>query len=186
MSLSFSMIINALKTLKYTPNTFMHKNHEWMVEDTLRRLGLVRDTTQANHYIREPNGSQVPPDFRIVLNQTSLDIECKSSKSGYKPMWNGTFPSNDTLYLFTNKKDNETLLFKGGEIVTPQVEMLCNEYKKANRDLHEHYNNLLTQLSVSENPYGMRVYPRNMFVQSFHLDKNKKQEYLKDIVTKLV
>jgi hypothetical protein len=87
------------------------------------------------------------------------------------------------LYLFTNKKDDNTLLFKGSTIVTPPVEKVLNQYKKGNRDLHDHYNLLLSQLSITDNPYGMRVYPRNMFVQSLNLDKTRKEDYLKDIYT---
>jgi hypothetical protein len=184
-------VMNKISEMKYASNTFKDKRHEQNVEDILKDAGFkkverIEDVgSDGFYYIPQPNGSQSPPDFRVVANGESVDIECKSCKNGYKPMWNASYPKDDTVYVFTNRKDNNTMVFFGNKIVTPQVKAIYDDYIEQNKQLEKVFNQRLNALSVEQNPYRMRVYARNMFVQTRHLNRDQQQQYKEDVINKL-
>ena len=111
-------LLEEISHLQYGSNTFKEKNHEASVEAIICKHGFRENkvSTSSNKqsnvgywYTKQPNGSQQPPDFRLGLEDNTMDIECKSCKTGYKPMWNASFPEQNTVYVFTNKKNNETI-----------------------------------------------------------------------------
>lgn len=169
-----SLLIN-LKQLKYSNNTFNSKIHEESVEKIIIESGFKHknNTNEKFYYINQPNGSQRPPDFIVVDNTTneSVELECKSKKTGYKPMWNSSYPNRTNLYIFTTQKDNRTLIIPGNKITTPKLETLLEKYKKETKQLEITFNKEIKELSKKDNPYDIGVYARNMFVQNKHFDE---------------
>jgi len=154
------------KNVKYSK---YQTNNEKSVEKVLDQLRV--------DYIKQPNGCQMAPDFRVLIENETVDIECKSSKTHYTPMWNSTYPDNKTLYLFSNQRDNKTIVFKGSTVMTRQVETIYKEYVQNLKKLQKETNEKLKHI---ENPYKMRVYARKMFSQGRNLDKKKTKEYLEE------
>lgn len=183
--INLSSLFEMLSKVDYSENTFNNKRHEDTVEEILQSFGLkqIENTKQRSEYgyIKQPNGTQNQPDFRLLLNDNEIDIECKSCKNGYKPMWNANYPSKRTVYLYTNKKDNNTLLFLGETIVTPEIEDIYNEYKKEIKNIEREINQKLLNLG-NKNPFGMTVYARNMFVQTKHLNHTIKETLKKKVI----
>jgi len=182
-------ILDKISHMNYADNTFNSKKHEDNLETILEKDGFVKIEKNEvpnteSYFMSQPNGKQSPPDFRVFSNGEYIDIECKSCQANYKPMWNASYPSDDMVYVYTNKKDNETLVFSGAEVVTPAVKEIYEEYKVLNKKLHQEVNNKLKALSESDNPYGMQVYARNMFVQSKNLKAHKKEEYKQAVLNK--
>jgi len=183
-------VLEDISNMNYGSNKFGEKIHENNLEGVLKSRGFKAmdnedDEQKGDFYIKEPNGAQNPPDFRIFSKGESLDIECKSCQKGYKPMWNASYPDTNSIYVYTNKTDNETILFTGEEVITEKVRMIYEKYKRLNKELHQQINEELKALSEEENPYGMQVYARNMFVQKRHLKRENKKEYKQRILIKL-
>jgi hypothetical protein len=105
--------------------------------------------------------------------------------NGFKPMWNASYPKDNMVYVYTNKSDNDTVLFLGSEIITPDVKQIYEEYIKLNKKLHHDINEKLNALNEVQIPYGMQVYARNMFVQTKHLKKQNKQLFKQNVINKL-
>lgn len=177
-SLKLKQLIQNFKQLKYSYNTFNNKTHEQGVEKIIIENGFKHKHKLTNknykndkyYYISQPNGSQKPPDFRVFDGDEHIDIECKSKKTGYKPMWNSSIPCKDTFYIFTNQKDDKTLIIEGKNIITLKLEKILNDYKKETKLLENKYNKILKKLSETDNPCDIGVYARNMFVQNKHFD----------------
>lgn len=170
-SIKLNNLISNLKNLKYSQNTFSHKEHEESVEKIIIENGFMSNNLEL-YYINQPNGSQMPPDFRVFDKNENIDLECKSKKNGYKPMWNSSIPSNDTFYIYTNQKDNKTIIIKGSEIITDKLQEELNKYKQETKLLENKYNIILKNLPEKDNPYNFGVYARNMFVQNKHFTNN--------------
>lgn len=171
-------LLNALKLLKYNKNNFNTRLHEKNLENLIKKYGYK--------YKLHPNGKQNPPDIRVYYgNDDFVDIECKSCQKYYKPMWNSTYPKSDNIiYIYNNKSDLETIIFNGEEIVTDKVKNILEEYKLLNKELQNNINAKLQELNDLENPYKMRVYARNMFVQTSNLDASKSEEYFNNVLNK--
>lgn len=172
----FSDVLN----IKYSINTFNNKAHEQSVQEVLDKHGIRQMKGGKNinnilYYEKEPNGSQRPPDLMISYNNIRINIECKSCKSGYKPMWNASYPSNDTIYIYTNKTRNNTLVFVAEEVISKDIVKIYEDYKKKTKELEEMTNIILKD--IPDNNYKLTVYARNMFTQNIHLNENLKDEY---------
>lgn len=178
-SLKLKQLLVNLEQLKYANNTFNSKIHEESVEKIIRECGfkhkLCINKKEKSYYMNQPNGTQNPPDFIVFDNNESIQLECKSKKTGYKPMWNSSIPNESTFYIFTNQKDNKTLIISGKNIITPALKECLNIYKKETKKLEILFNKKLKKLSTNNNPYNIGVYARNMFVQNKHLTLFKKK-----------
>lgn len=185
-SLKLKQLIKSFKNLKYshTECTFNYKTHEQSVEDIIIQSGFILkhkdEKINGYCYLNQPNGSQNPPDFRVFDGESFIDIECKSKKTGYKPMWNSSIPNKDTFYIFSNQKDNCTLVIEGKDIITQKLEYELNQYKKETKLLENKYNKILKELSENDNPYQIGVYARNMFVQNKHFKLDQDQDQNQD------
>lgn len=111
-------------------------------------------------YLHHPNGKQKSPDFKIKIQETTINLECKSSKVG-RPMWNSAIPAADTVYIFTCPKEPVTI-FTGDVLVTDEIQQIYSEYKESHKALQHRINN---KLKNTPNPANMQVFARNMFVQ---------------------
>jgi hypothetical protein len=153
-----------------------HKTNEVEVERILQ-IYLTKlnknEEMKEKTYIKNPNGTQKFPDFIIKIDNKIYNLECKSSKISYKPLWNCSYPEKDSIYIFTNRKDNNTVIFYGNELITSNLQFLLEEYKIKTKALEEEYNSKIRKLDNKDNPYKIEVYARNMFVQKLNLIKTK-------------
>lgn len=173
-SFKLNLLLENLKQLKYSNNSFNNKTHEESVEKIIIENGfkhkLSINKNKKCYYMNQPNGSQRAPDFIVFDNDEHIELECKSRKTGYKPMWNSSIPCKNTYYIFTNKKDDKTLIIEGNQIITEKLEKVLNQYKKETKLLENKFNKELKKFSETDNPYDIGVYARNMFVQNKHFD----------------
>ncbi len=162
-----------------------NKTNENNVEDILKNfLTQVNknDKLKEKHYIKHPNGSQKFPDFILKIENKIYNLECKSMQTSYKPVWNCSFPQiNNTIYVFTNRKLDDTIIFLGNEIMTDKLQHILEKYKQRTKELENEFNDKLKTLSKHENPYNIQVYARNMFVQKSHLIKHEIINLIKKI-----
>jgi len=90
--------------------------HEKQIEDLLCKHDIP--------YIRQPFGSQKFPDFHLPLeNGEVISLECKSVKTGC-PLWNGSYPKEDGVYILSSKKHNSTTIFFGQDVVCARKQKL--------------------------------------------------------------
>lgn len=174
-SSELKQLVKKLKDLTYSECTLNHKTHEESVRKIITKAGFTEVSLRINknigfYFISQPNGTQNPPDFRVYHDDEYINLECKSKKTGYKPMWNSSIPSKDTIYIFTNQKDNKTLIIDGQNIITHKLDKLLNDYKNETKLLQNKHNDILSKLSEVDNPYKIGVYARNMFVQNKHFN----------------
>lgn len=81
--------------------------------DTQSLLEKLYPNMPKGSFIVQPAGSQAFPDILVRdFCGRFVRIECKSTKSAKKPMYNDNFPG-DALYIFSNKKLNKTTLYTG-------------------------------------------------------------------------
>lgn len=200
------LFLERLSVLEYAKNSLSKKTHDQKVESLLIKsefkkiisnkkisknefeILCIEKTKEFNndvsYFIRERNGSHNFPDFTIYSNKHCFDLECKSnsSKNGFKAMWNCTFPKSDAIYLISNKTNS--ILLNGDEITTLELEKINELYEKSLINTSNECNNLYNLLTTEKNPYKMKVYQRKMYTQHKHLDINKKNEYLQNILLK--
>lgn len=162
-----------------------NKNNENNVEIILKDFLIKLDKNEKleeKSYIYHPNGSQKFPDFILKIENKIYNLECKSSKTGYKPLWNCSFPKKDnTIYIFTHRKFDNTIIFLGNELMTEKLQNILERYKERTKDLENEFNYELNLLNKKDNPYNIQVYARNMFVQKSNLIKHEMGNLIKKI-----
>jgi hypothetical protein len=122
------------------------------------------------NYTYQPNGKQAFPDF--YLKDYDVQVECKSTVIS-KPMWNCTYPKKDALYIFSSKKLSKTLVMYGSAIITDEISKIYEEYASRHKLLQVEINSKLEQIP---NKYGMKIFARNMFVQSIGFSSKSSEE----------
>ena len=186
--LKLTELIYKIYTLEYADNKFNDTNHEKNLENIIlqnrfAKINKDEKPTMNNFFISQPFGSQKQPDFRVSSDGFYIDIECKSGRTGYKPIWNSTYPNDETVYIYTNKRDNDTIIFTGSEKVIPsRLKTELEKYKCSLYELTNNINKITRGLSETDNPYKFEVFGRKMFTQCINLDINKKDEYLQDVL----
>jgi hypothetical protein len=112
----------------------------------------------------QPNGSQMPPDFKIYCEKfEEIKIECKSSKNN-KPIWNCSIPEKETIYIYYDTKIKETYIFNGEEIVSEKIRL---EVIKFNEELKILCNKFNETILCDEN---ISYYSRQMINQIKKMD----------------
>jgi hypothetical protein len=122
------------------------------------------------NYAYQPNGKQAFPDF--YLKDYGVQVECKSTVIS-KPMWNCTYPKKDALYIFSSKKLSKTLVMYGSDIITDEISKIYEEYASRHKLLQVEIN---AKLEKIPNKYGMKIFARNMFVQSIGFSSESSSE----------
>lgn len=162
-----------------------NKTNEDNVEIILKKFLLKlnkNEKLEEKSYISQPNGRQKFPDFILKIENKIYNLECKSSKTAYKPLWNCSFPKLDnTIYIFTHRKFDDTIIFLGNELMTKKLQNILERYKERTKDLENEFNYELTMLNKNENPYNIQVYARNMFIQKSNLVKHEIKNLIKKI-----
>jgi len=115
-------------------------------------------------YVEQPCGTHNSPDFIIkVSNQQVIFLEAKSSKSTF-PLYNSGSVKQNYIYVFCSEKTNETTIYKGSSIMSPEQHKLITEHIEKSRKADEELNAKLKQLDI--NNRGICYYTRPMINQS--------------------
>lgn len=115
-------------------------------------------------FIYQPFGTNNSPDFIIkASDKTIIFLEAKSSKTSY-PLYNSGGVNSDFIYIFTSKKTDESTIYMGSDIITPQQQSLINEHINNARKKDKELNDKLKNLDV--NNRGICFYTRPMINQS--------------------
>ena len=142
-------------TLRFATNSQDNPLHEQQVEALLIKHGIK--------YKAQPNGIQNSPDFRVYLaDDTTVDIECKSSKQAF-PTYNGGLPKKDVVYIFSSKKYDETTIYFAQDVVSDAKRDLYAEYLEKQAALLEEYRSMD---EWKEDDRGFDFYNRAMYTQS--------------------
>lgn len=114
-------------------------------------------------YISQPFGTQASPDFIIKINSKFvLFLEAKSSKE-YYPQYNSGGVNFNFLYVFCSEKTDETTIFLGKDIITPEQNERIAKHIKEARERDEVFNEEMKKIDKINR--GWEYYTRPMFVQ---------------------
>jgi len=114
-------------------------------------------------FLEQPCGSQGNPDFLVrVSNDLLLPIEAKSSQKG-TPLYNSGGVKNRTLYIFCSEHHNQTTIFWGSDIITPEQQETLREIHRLQKDIEILKNQLLQEQDT--NGRGWSYYTRPMIGQ---------------------
>jgi hypothetical protein len=134
----------------------------------------IKLTNKKNtYYVKNPFGTQKPPDFLILVNNLKpIKIECKSSKT-LRPLWNCSLPNIDTIYIFYSGKIKKIFINLSKHIIsnntideltelTHKIKLLLNEVQKDKKEFF--------------------YYIRNMYVQNKNYEILKRNDMLNDTI----
>ena len=132
-------------------------------KETVKPENFLSNKLSSN-FLSQPFGSQMYPDFLILLDDQIYCLEVKfSTKEGNKPFWNTGIPKPNGIYIFGSYGLNDLTFFFGKDVL-PE-----NEYKTLkyffNNELKDH----LVQYNkehFKEQKRGFNVYIRAAFEQS--------------------
>lgn len=112
----------------------------WAQTKDDRALRIAAADMPIGSYISQPCGSQGFPDFLVRdFNDRFVAIECKSIKTAGSPMWNDNIPMDDAIYVLTAGNLNETTVFLGRDVISPEERESMVEQEKATRALNEEF-----------------------------------------------
>ena len=132
-------------------------------------LNYVLETMPNFTYISQPFGSQDSPDFIIKdENGIILCIEAKSSTTLY-PLYNSGGINPHYIYVFCSEKTNQTVIYKGSDIINEQQHRLITEHIELQRQQDIELNKKLAELD--SNNRGVSYYTRPMIGQKGTAEK---------------
>ena len=110
--------------------------HERKIMELLEKYCLT--------FVRNPNGLNQTPDFRIILTPTKfLDLELKSHATSGVPLFGNTPPKAGVVYIFCSGKYNKTTIFFGQDVLDKRYHGL---YAGLKEEIKNH-----TRLFVEQN-----------------------------------
>lgn len=189
----FEFMEEVLK-MSYSSGGYTESKHEKSVENLLVKHGFQinnmklsgkeRDAAletgslsklKNGEYLSQPCGKNDSPDFIVKHKDKLYFIECKSTNSGTKPMYNGGLPKDKYIYILSSNKYKKTTVFFGNHVVT---EKMRKKYKDFLTKIYEIENQLVKELENlgDNNPLGLSYYVRDMYC---HKGKNNKTNYFK-------
>lgn len=126
-------------------------------EDELRNIILP------GTYISQPFGTHDNPDFVIRDSIGRLfAFEAKSSKM-HSPMYNSGGLKQKFIYIFSNEKNDSTVIYLGRDIVTQEQQKLIDQHIIRAREQDNELNLRLKELD--SNNRGISYYTRPMIEQ---------------------
>ncbi len=132
-------------------------------EKTLKEVGLTKTNVRQRAsssdetlwFIPEPLGSQNTPDFLVSDENGNLRyIELKSSKQD-KITWNGGYPKDDFIYVFSTEKHKGQTIFMGDTCWKGNNRQMLLDYAAQEKKRAQELNKKLEE--------GQSYYPRSMF-----------------------
>lgn len=148
------------------------KKSDFIKENKIKNIKKLRDQwlndgdhsmLKNNTFIGQPCGTHDSPDFIVKTNNKVYFIECKSAK-GDKPMYNGGFPKENYIYVFTSEKYNSTTVYLGQDIIPNEMREIMNKFLKKAGVLVKDLNNELK--NTKDNTAGVSYIIRNMYQHS--------------------
>jgi hypothetical protein len=98
-------------------------------------------------YILQPAGSQGFPDILVKdYGNRFVAVECKSGKDGVCPMWNDNLPKPETVYVLSSGKMNQTTVFMGRDVITPEEQQLMDEQEAEIAKIVKEYNKKMSAI----------------------------------------
>jgi hypothetical protein len=98
-------------------------------------------------YILQPAGSQGFPDILVKdFGNRFVAVECKSGKDGVCPMWNDNVPKPETVYVLSSGKLNQTTVFMGRDVISPEEQKLMDEQEAVIAKIVKEYNQKMTAI----------------------------------------
>ena len=95
-------------------------------------LRRVTDGMAVGTFIVQPAGTQGFPDILVKdFTDRFVAVECKSGKSGLCPMWNDNLPMPDSVYVLASGIMNQTTVFLGRDVISPEEQQLMDEQQAA-------------------------------------------------------
>lgn len=134
-----------------------------------RTFGLMPNGS----YLMQPAGAQSFPDFLIRdFNARFIAVEAKSGKkkegqspshtnSTAAPMWNDNLPKLGAIYIYSNEKVNETTLFLGRDVITPQVIQLQQQLINQLSTVVDTFRSRVTAADVKSRGWDIKFRPQN-------------------------
>ena len=184
--------ITLQQAIKSTHKSNTSKKHEKGFEKLLIKNGFLKKTLgevgMSKHDVRirvdknestlffipEPLGSQNTPDFLVSDEEGNLFyIELKSSKQE-KITWNGGWPKDNFIYLFSTEKHNSQTIFMGSDCWQSEDRTLLLEHAKKLKELTDTFNKSLKGKQT--------YYTRNMFNDNEkYYSRTGRKEYEKKV-----
>ncbi len=98
-------------------------------------------------YILQPAGSQGFPDILVKdFGDRFVSLECKSGQTGLCPMWNDNLPKPETIYVLSSGSTNQTTVFMGRDVISPEEQKLMDEQEAAVAKIVKEYNQKMAAL----------------------------------------
>ena len=135
---------------------------------------LQKSILNPGEFIEQPFGKNDNPDFVVQLTENSvISIEAKSSKDP-KPQYNSGGIKNNTVYILSSSKYNQTTIYLGKSIILEKQQTLINELINKQKELEIEYNKKLNE--CDDNERGIAYYTRPMIIQK---GSSEKTDYFK-------
>ena len=91
---------------------------EWANSGNSAVISQILTQLPNGAYIIQPAGSQGFPDILVKdFNGRLIAVECKSGKNGTCPMWNDNVPRQQSIYILSSGKQNDTTVFMGKDVI---------------------------------------------------------------------
>lgn len=140
---------------KYVPSNKLHKCDE-------ENENFLNDMPVGT-FIEQPFGSQQAPDFFVKGPCSNrIALEAKSSKENY-PQYNSGGIKLNYYYVFCSEKTNQSTIFQGCDIVTPEQDRMIAKYTEECRARDIEFNKKLSE--IDSHGRGVQWYTRPMITQ---------------------
>lgn len=117
---------------KYYPKISKSLLKKWTTNGDDTALRRVTAGLPVGTFILQPAGSQGFPDILVKdFNDRFVAVECKSGQGGLCPMWNDNLPKPDTCYVLSSGIVNQTTIFMGRDVISPEEQQLMDEQAAA-------------------------------------------------------
>ena len=187
-------LVNTLqKVIKSKHQSNTSKGHEKWFEKLLINDGFskktledvqmskldVRNMVDKNKstlfFIPEPLGSQNTPDFLVGDEEGNLFyIELKSSKEE-KITWNGGYPKDNFIYIFSTEKHDSQTIFMGSDCWNLEDRDLLLKHAETLKNLTDSFNKSLKG--------NQTYYTRNMYNDNEkYYSRDGREEYEKKVL----
>lgn len=118
--------------------THIKKGNIWRLRNKL---------SPGNWFIRQPGGTQSPPDIFVQYNGGLFWFECKTGND--KITMNDSLPAEYAIYIITDKVENQTCFRLGSDMIDPVVRRQLEKEHKEDRIRWEERKKI--DLAVEEN-----------------------------------
>jgi hypothetical protein len=117
-----------------------------------KRVGVWLKKSGFKEIKYQPYGTTCHPDWLVKDGNRWIEVECKTSLKS-RISFNNTPPGRDTLYVFSSKRHNDTMLFYGGDVYKRHAKKTVQIFLQQVRKLEKKFTAVCLK-SKRTNPYG--------------------------------